>query len=65
MRIAKYIANAGICSRRDAEKLIEKKEVKVNGILCTHPSLKITEKDKVYVFGKILKSNDKLRIGNL
>tara|TARA_B100001769_G_C21861893_1_gene466730 strand:- start:19 stop:702 length:684 start_codon:yes stop_codon:yes gene_type:complete len=65
MRIAKYIANAGICSRRDAEKLIEKKEVKVNGILCTHPSLKITEKDKVYVFGKILKSNDKLRIWKL
>ena len=23
MRIAKYIANAGVCSRRDAEKLIE------------------------------------------
>ena len=27
MRIAKYIANAGVCSRRDAEKLIEQKKV--------------------------------------
>ena len=26
MRIAKYIANAGVCSRREAEKLIEQKK---------------------------------------
>ena len=30
MRIAKYIANAGYCSRRDAEKLINKKIVYIN-----------------------------------
>ena len=30
MRIAKYIANAGICSRRDAERLVLEKKVKIN-----------------------------------
>ena len=38
MRIAKFIANAGFCSRRDAEKLIEYKIVKINDHLCLHPS---------------------------
>ena len=33
MRIAKYIANAGFCSRREAEKLIEDKIVKINDFL--------------------------------
>ena len=31
IRLSKIISHAGICSRRDAEKLIEKGEVKVNG----------------------------------
>ena len=38
MRIAKFIANAGLCSRREAEKLIIKKMVKINNKLCIHPS---------------------------
>ena len=32
MRIAKYISNAGICSRREAEQLIENQQVKINTI---------------------------------
>ena len=42
MRIAKYIANAGVCSRREAEKLIEKRKVFINGKCCEHPSAKVT-----------------------
>ena len=34
MRIAKYIANAGYCSRRDAEKLIYSKKVYINNEIC-------------------------------
>jgi 23S rRNA pseudouridine2605 synthase len=30
-RIAKWLARAGVCSRRDAEKLIEEGRVSVNG----------------------------------
>ena len=36
MRIAKYISNAGICSRREAEQLIENQQVKINDQLCIH-----------------------------
>lgn len=35
MRINKLMSNAGICSRRDANRLIEEGRVRVNGELCT------------------------------
>ena len=54
IRIAKYIANAGYCSRRDAEKLIEDRLVKINDQLCVHPSDTVTEKDKITVGKKLL-----------
>ena len=31
MRLNKYLAHCGVCSRRDADRLIEKGEVLVNG----------------------------------
>ena len=46
LRIAKFISNAGYCSRREAEKLIYKNKVFINGKLCTHPSQKVNEEDK-------------------
>ena len=49
MRIAKYISNAGICSRREAERLIENKKVIINSQLCIHPSTKVKEKDEIIV----------------
>jgi len=42
-RIAKVIARAGICSRRDAEKLIAEGRVKLDGVLVTSPALNVTE----------------------
>ena len=53
--VVKYIANAGYCSRRDAEKLIEDRLVKINDQLCVHPSDTVTEKDKITVGKKIIK----------
>lgn len=50
-RIAKYIASHGVCSRRDAEKLIEQQKVYCNGKLVEHPSLKVSDKDKIFVDG--------------
>ena len=35
MRINKYLAESGICSRRSADKMIENGEVKVNGKICS------------------------------
>ena len=62
MRIAKYISNAGFCSRREAEKLIEKKIVKINDILCLHPSNTVNENDKVTIGNKIIKLNETVRL---
>ena len=46
-RIAKYLARAGIASRRDAEKLIEAGRVKVNGVVLDTPAFKVTANDVV------------------
>lgn len=46
-RIAKYLARAGIASRRDAEKLILEGRVKVNGTILDTPAFKVTAKDIV------------------
>ena len=53
MRIAKFIANAGFCSRREAEKLIEKRLVKINNNICLHPSDIVSKNDKIIVGKKI------------
>ena len=52
MRIAKYISNAGVCSRREAEKLISEKKVLINNEYCTHPSTKVTQEDNITVNNK-------------
>lgn len=46
-RIAKYLARAGIASRRDAEKLILEGRVKVNGNVLDTPAFKVTSADIV------------------
>lgn len=53
VRINKYLAQAGICSRRDADKLILEGKVTVNGRLA-EPGTKVSERDKVSVSGKIV-----------
>lgn len=62
MRIAKFIANAGICSRRNAEKLIEQGEVMVDGKLITSPALNIDETNSVKVSGKNIAKLPKARL---
>ncbi len=47
IRLNKYIANAGICSRREADELIQKGEIKVNGNVVTELGTKIKPKDVV------------------
>ncbi len=53
-RIAKVIARAGVCSRRDAEKLIEEGKVSVNGKLLTTPAFFVETSDRVLVNKKPL-----------
>jgi 23S rRNA pseudouridine2605 synthase len=53
-RIAKFLARAGIASRRDAEKLLTEGRVKLNNAVVTHPATFVTEGDLVVVDGKLV-----------
>ncbi len=61
-RIAKRIARAGICSRRDAERMIEAGRVKLNGKVLNTPAVLVTAKDKIQVDGAPLPEADTTRL---
>ena len=50
-RLNRYIANAGICSRREADALIAAGEIKVNGEVVTEMGYKVQPEDTVQ-YGK-------------
>lgn len=54
IRLNKYIANSGICSRREADALIEKGLVRVNGEIITSLGYKVKRGDQVVYKGKVL-----------
>jgi 23S rRNA pseudouridine2605 synthase len=51
-RIAKLLARAGLCSRREAERWIEAGRVAVGGTVLTSPAITVTQDDDVRVDGK-------------
>jgi 23S rRNA pseudouridine2605 synthase len=55
IRLNRYIASAGICSRRDADLLISEGKIKVNGEVVTTMGFKVNPKDKVTYNNKDLK----------
>lgn len=55
IRLNKYLADAGICSRREADKLIESGAVMVNGEIVTQLGTKVSRADKVQYGGETLK----------
>lgn len=55
IRLNKYIANAGVCSRREADKLIDKGDITVNGKTITEMGHKVSDADDVRYLGKRLK----------
>ena len=55
IRLNKYIANAGICSRREADTLIQTGLVEVNGKIITELGTKVTRDDKVKVGDRYIK----------
>lgn len=54
LRLNKYIANSGICSRRDADELIQKGVIKVNGEIVTEMGYKVQRQDRVTYNGKTI-----------
>ena len=65
IRISKYLSSAGICSRRDAEKLIVEKKIKINNKVCLHPSHKVSNLDIIKVNNKIVKKANKVEVWKL
>lgn len=53
-RLNKYISDSGFCSRREADKLIEKGRVTINGHL-TELGTKVSSSDEVCVNGHLIK----------
>lgn len=61
-RIAKIVARAGLCSRRDAEDWIVQGRVAVNGRVINSPALDITDNDVVTIDGKPLPERERTRL---
>ena len=59
MRINKYIAQAGICSRRKADELIANGNVKINGAVLKEPGYEVTDGDRVEVNGTQISAKQK------
>lgn len=61
-RIAKFIADTGIASRRDAEKLIENGVVSVNGKFVDTPVFFVEDGDVVCVNDKQIKNHNEVKL---
>jgi 23S rRNA pseudouridine2605 synthase len=61
-RIAKRLARAGLCSRRDAERLIAEGRVSVNGRVLDTPAVTVKPGDRVVVDGKAVPEPEPARL---
>ena len=62
IRLNKFMANAGICSRREADEFIQAGEVLVNGVQVTELGTKITRNDTVTFRGKVVTLERKIYV---
>ncbi len=62
IRLNKYIANAGLCSRREADELIRAGLITVNGRVTNTLGTKVTPSDVIKYDGKILAKEKKVYI---
>ncbi len=61
-RIAKWLAAAGVCSRREAERLIESGLVSVDGQVLESAAFKVTGREKIIVDGNRVGGPEKTRL---
>ncbi|MBQ4407824.1 MAG: rRNA pseudouridine synthase [Bacteroidales bacterium] len=59
IRLNKYLANSGMCSRREADRLIKAGQVEVNGEIVTEMGVKVSMSDEVKFNGMIIKPEHK------
>jgi 23S rRNA pseudouridine2605 synthase len=61
-RIAKFMARAGVASRRDSERLINEGRVWLNGAVVAHPATMVGRDDRIVVDGKAVASAEPSRL---
>ncbi|MEM9469039.1 MAG: pseudouridine synthase [Pseudomonadota bacterium] len=61
-RIAKVMARAGLCSRREAERWIEDGRVSVDGHILTTPAYLVDGSEEIIVDGKALPKKERTRL---
>ena len=62
IRIAKFLSDNGVTSRRNAEKLIESGVVTVDGVKVTSPVFFVDGSEKILVYDKFVNSDSKTRL---
>lgn len=61
-RIAKVLARSGVCSRRDAERMIAEGRVAVDGEVLTSPATNVTRKSAITVDGTPIEPAEETRV---
>ena len=61
-RIAKWLARAGVASRRDAERLLADGQVRLNNRVVDHPATFVRPGDLVQVSGRVVDAPDRTRL---
>lgn len=62
LRLSKFIADCGVASRRDAEKIIESGRVSVNGKVINTPVFFVNGSEKICVDGKEIKNQKEIKL---
>lgn len=62
VRLNKFLANAGICSRREADEFIKAGVITVNGEFVTEMGVKVMHSDKVLFHNQLVRSERKVYI---
>lgn len=62
IRLNKFLSNAGICSRREADEFIKKGEIMVNGEVVTTLGKRITRQDIITFGGRTVQIQSKIYI---
>ena len=61
-RIAKFLSRAGVASRRDAERMLTERRVRLNGTVVDHPATFVADTDIVQVDGSVLDRPGRARL---
>jgi len=62
MRLSKFLAHSGYCSRREAEVIIKSNKVIINGNICNDFSYQVTENDKVFIGKTRIKKQSEIEL---